>query len=144
MTECRPDPQTKMHTPIVVFDGICHFCSSSVRFILRHDVNRVIHFAPLQSKVGRQLLELHEINPDDAETFLFIDQDSAYIRSDAALEIARYLGHWSWLRFLRFLPRSIRDAAYGLLARNRYRWFGRRDTCFVPAQQDRIRFIDVA
>lgn len=129
---------------IVVFDGACNFCSRSVQFILRHDVRGRLRFAPLQSQTGRQLLERNGIDPADAQTFLLLDGDSVFVRSDAALEIAKDLGTWQWLRVFRFLPRMLRDWTYDLIARNRYRWFGRRDACFVPTAEQRGRFIDVA
>lgn len=128
---------------IVVFDGVCNFCSRSVRFILEHDVRGRLRFAALQSPVGRELLERHGIDPSDAQTFLLIDGDDVYMRSDAALEIARDLGNWRWLRVFGVLPRGLRDWMYTVLARNRYRWFGKRDSCFAPTPEQRARFVDV-
>ena len=126
----------------MVFDGVCNFCSHSVRFILEHDVRGRLRFAPLQSPIGQELLERNGIDPSDAQTFLLIDGDKVYVRSDAALEIAKDLGAWRWLRIFGVLPRGLRDWVYSVLARNRYRWFGKRDTCFVPTAEQRARFID--
>ncbi|QDU96119.1 hypothetical protein Pla8534_39380 [Lignipirellula cremea] len=128
--------------PIVIFDGLCSFCSASVQFILKNDVRGKIRFAPAQSELGRTLLAKHGLDPDDAQSFLLIKADKAYVRSDAALEIARDLGWWRWLRIFRILPRGLRDAMYSLVARNRYRWFGRRDTCLIPTPEQRSRFIE--
>jgi predicted DCC family thiol-disulfide oxidoreductase YuxK len=128
---------------IVVFDGVCNFCSRSVRFILEHDVRGRLRFAPLQSGIGRDLLERNGIDPADAQTFLLVDGDNVYVRSDAALEIARDLGRWRWLRVFGVLPRGLRDWMYAVLATNRYRWFGKRSVCFVPTEEQRARFIDV-
>lgn len=132
-----------MDERIVVFDGVCNFCSWSVRFILNHDVHGRIRFAPLQSETGRNLLEQNGIDPTNPETFLFVDGGRVYTLSDAALEIAKHLGAWRYLRVLRVVPRDLRDWAYSVLARNRYRWFGKRDVCFIPTQEQRSRFIDV-
>ena len=127
---------------IVVFDGLCNLCSASVRFILRNDKTGRIRFAPIQSPLGRDLLQQHGIDPADAHTFLLLRGDEAFIRSDAALEIARDLGPWRWLRVLRVIPLGIRDWIYGLIARNRYRLFGKRNACFVPTAEQRARFLD--
>ena len=128
---------------IVVFDGVCNFCSGAVRFILEHDLRGRLRFAPVQSATGRALLVQNGIDPSDVQTFLLIAGDEVYMRSDAALEIARDLGGWRWLRVLVLVPRALRDWMYGVLARNRYRWFGMRDVCFVPSEEQRARFIDV-
>ena len=135
----EPDP------PIVVFDGICNFCSATVRIILRNDRSGSIRFAPLQSKLGGELLRRHGIVPADADTFLVIEGGRALTRSDAALAIARHLRFpWSLWRIAGVLPRGLRDAIYRLLARNRYRWFGKRDSCFLPTPEERGRFLDLA
>jgi predicted DCC family thiol-disulfide oxidoreductase YuxK len=128
--------------PLVVFDGICKFCSRAVQFIVRRDKRRVFYFVPLQTNIGARLLEEHGIKPEDSETFLLIMGGKAFVRSDAALEIARNLPFWGWTRVLRVVPRQWRDWLYGVLAKNRYRWFGRRDVCFVPPPEERNRFID--
>ena len=126
---------------IVVFDGLCNFCSASVRFILDNDVRGKIRFAAAQSEPGQALLEAHGLNPSDAESFLLIKDDKAYLRSDAALEVAKDLGWWRWLRVFRIVPKGLRDWAYSVLARNRYAWFGKRDSCFVPSEEHRRRFL---
>lgn len=127
---------------IVVFDGVCNLCSAAVRFILNNDKAGRIRFAPLQSSLGQTLLEQHGIDPANARSFLLLRGPDAYLESDAALEIARDLGPWRWLRVFRVIPRSLRNRIYGLIARNRYRWFGKRDTCFVPTREQRARFLD--
>jgi predicted DCC family thiol-disulfide oxidoreductase YuxK len=142
MSSSEPEV-THARDRIVVFDGVCNFCSRSVGFILRHDVHRRLRFAALQSEIGRALLEKNGIEPTDAQTFLLVDGDHVYVRSDAALEIARHLGSWRFLRVFGILPRGLRDWMYSVLARNRYRWFGRRETCFVPTPEQRSRFLDV-
>jgi predicted DCC family thiol-disulfide oxidoreductase YuxK len=135
----EPDP------PIVVFDGVCPFCSGAVRAILRHDRDRTIRFAPLQSPAGARLMRGRDLDPLDAETFLFVKGGRAYVRSDAAVEVARLLRFpWRGLAMLRWVPRPLREAVYRAVARNRYRWFGKRDACFVPRPEERRRFLDAA
>lgn len=129
--------------PILIFDGVCSFCSATVQFILKHDVRGRIRFAPLQSPLGRRLMKRHGLDPDDAQSLLFVKGDEAYVRSDAAFEIARDLGwQWRWIRVFRFVPRFIRNRVYDLVARNRYRWFGKLETCFIPTPEVRARFLD--
>jgi predicted DCC family thiol-disulfide oxidoreductase YuxK len=127
---------------IVVFDGVCNLCSGWVRFVLRHDVRGRLRFAPLQSSTGRELLVRNGVDPADAQTFLLVDGDTVYTRSDAALEIVKDLGAWRWLGVFGILPRGLRDWVYSSIARNRYRWFGKREACFVPTAEQRARFID--
>lgn len=127
---------------IVVFDGVCNLCSAAVRFILNNDKAGRIRFAPLQSPLGQTLLEQHGIDPANARSFLLLRGPEAYLESDAALEVARDLGPWRCLRVFRVIPRRLRNWIYGLIARNRYQWFGKRDTCFVPTREQRTRFLD--
>ena len=129
--------------PIVVFDGVCNFCNASVSFILAHDRARVFRFASLQSHAGRSLLERVGIEPLDADTFALVEGERCLVRSDAALAVARRLpAPWRWGAALAAVPRPWRDAAYRLIARNRYRWFGRRRACMVPAPDVRERFLE--
>ena len=96
----------------------------------------------MQTAFGNRLLEKHGIDPRDAETFLLIKGASSYVRSDAALEIVRRLPYWRWARILHVVPRTWRNAVYDQIARNRYRWFGKREACFLPTEEERARFID--
>lgn len=147
-------------THIVVFDGICNLCSSVVDFITARDPGKVFTFVPLQSPRGQQLLEAHGVSIDHVDTFLLIrgsgcdgngrgdgggngggkgggngsgGDGEALVRSDAAIAIAARLRRpWNLLTVLRFVPRPIRDRVYSFVARNRYRWFGKRSTCKLP------------
>ncbi|HSQ60931.1 MAG TPA: thiol-disulfide oxidoreductase DCC family protein [Acidobacteriota bacterium] len=131
--------------PIVVFDGVCGFCTKAVRTILENDSAGAIRFAPLQSPLGGRLMREQGLDPADAETFLFIKDGRALVRSDAAVEVARHLRFpWSALAVLGILPRAVRDPIYRLVAKNRYAWFGRRASCFLPSPEERSRFLDLA
>lgn len=128
--------------PIVVFDGICNFCNASVASILALDRDRVFRFASMQSDAGRKLLERCALEPLDSDTFALVEGARCLVRSDAALAVARRLpAPWRWAAVLGVLPRPWRDAAYRLLARNRYRWFGKREACMVPTPDVRDRFL---
>lgn len=127
----------------MVFDGLCNLCTRSVRFILEHEKGPALRFAPLQSPAGARLLRRFGFDPADAKTFVLIEGGAAYVKSDAAIRAAAYLrGAGKLLALLRFVPRPVRDAAYDVVARNRYRWFGRRDACMAPAAELRARFIE--
>ena len=127
--------------PIVVFDGDCVLCSANARFILRRDRRRRFRLATMQGQAGAALMARFGIDPLDPETFILVEGERVRRNSDAALAIAEGLG-WPWraLGVLRIVSRPVRDAVYRLVARNRYRWFGRRERCFVPTaeQADRI------
>ena len=126
----------------MLFDGVCNLCHGAVRFLLERDPAARLRFASLQSDVGRALLVKYGFDADTLDTIVLVDAAGAHQRSDAALRIVRVLGPpWSWLRVLGVLPRPLRDAAYDFVARNRYRWFGRRDSCPAPSVEWRTRFL---
>lgn len=127
---------------VVIFDGVCNLCAHSVRFVLDHESDHALRFTPLQSAVGGKLMRDLGLDPEDAKTFVLMADGKAYVKSDAAIRVARHFrGAWKLLGALRIIPRPIRDWAYDIVARNRYRWFGRFDTCMVPTPELRARFI---
>lgn len=128
---------------VVLYDGVCRLCTGSVAFVLRHEENQALRFATLQSAAGMRLMQEFGIDPTQMKTFVVIADGRAYVRSDAAIRVAHFLrGAWKLLGVVRIVPRSIRDYAYDVVARNRYRWFGRHDACIVPTPELRRRFID--
>ena len=127
---------------VVIFDGVCNLCAHSVRFILDHESGPALRFVPLQSLAGARLMREYGFSPEDAKTFVLVAGGRSYVKSDAAIRVAGYLrGIWQWLAAVRILPRPIRDWAYDVVARNRYRWFGRTESCMVPTPELRARFI---
>ncbi len=129
-------------SPIIIFDGVCNLCNGAVTFIINRDPGKLFRFAPMQSELAARLVVEFPVPEIGGDTLVLIKDDASYVRSDAALEIARDLtGWWSLLRILRIIPRVIRDALYCLLARNRYRLFGRRQHCVVPTSDISDRFI---
>jgi predicted DCC family thiol-disulfide oxidoreductase YuxK len=129
--------------PIVIFDGVCNLCESSVLFIIRRDAAGRFRFAAAQSSAGRELQQRYALDALDLETLILIKDGRAFTRSDAFLHIARELDRpWRLLAALRVVPRSLRDRAYALVARNRYRWFGRKPACMVPSEDVRARFLE--
>ena len=129
--------------PVILFDGECNLCNSSVDFVVERDPDGVFKLGSLQSEAGRRLMERHGLDPEAMDSIVLIDGDEVYRESDAALRIARKMsGAWPLLSVFRVVPAFIRDAVYRWIARNRYRWFGKRDTCRVPSPDEQSRFID--
>lgn len=125
---------------IILFDGECNFCDSSVQFIIRRDVEGVFKFASLQGETGQRLLLEHHI-PKDMDSFLLITNNKAYLKSAAALRVSRRLkGIWKLLYAFIVVPRPIRDFFYDILAKNRYKWFGKKEICTIPTPEIRSRF----
>jgi len=128
---------------VVLFDGQCGFCQSSVQFVIRRDPNARFQFAPLQSEVGKSQALSHGIDAERLDGLILIEGGKAYEKSSAALRIAGRL-KWPWPIFsmLRIIPRPVRDWCYDQFAKRRYRWFGRLDTCPIPNQDWRSRFLN--
>jgi predicted DCC family thiol-disulfide oxidoreductase YuxK len=128
---------------VVLFDGVCGLCTRSVRFILRRDSSRRLQFASLQSAVGRQLAAEAGVEGKVLETLILIEDGRAFVRSDAVLRIAGALGApWSLVAPLLLVPRFIREPLYRIVARHRYRFFGRLDREWAPASAYEERFLD--
>ncbi|HEV7259443.1 MAG TPA: thiol-disulfide oxidoreductase DCC family protein [Bosea sp. (in: a-proteobacteria)] len=129
------------HTPIWLYDGVCVLCSGGVHYTLKHERDHLIRFVAIQSREGRTLAELHGIDPEDPESFLFIENGKALGKSDGVLALLRHLNGPARVLLLgRWLPRSIRDWLYDRIARNRYRLFGQKSACEMPDPSQRHRF----
>ena len=121
--------QQKKH--IILFDGICNLCNGTINFILKRDKKDQFHFVTLQSDLGDELIEQYKIAPETDSVILII-KNRVYTESDAALEIARKLPTpWNWFSAFKIIPKKIRDGVYKWIAKNRYRWFGKRNTCRI-------------
>ena len=132
--------------PVILFDGVCNLCNSVVRWVIERDKEGRFDFASLQSDAARrELVKVMDAKEIDAlpDSIVLLDSDGVHVRSAAALRIACGLGsRFALLRLGIVLPRPIRDVIYDLIARNRYRWFGRRDTCMTPTPDIAARFLD--
>lgn len=127
---------------IVIFDGVCNLCNGVVTWLIPRDPANHIKFTALQSAAGQRLLQHNVIDLADIDSVIVVDGDRIFVESDAALRICRVL-RWPWplLSHLHVVPRAWRDAIYRWVARNRYRWFGRRDQCMLPAPENAQRFL---
>ncbi len=128
--------------PILLFDGHCNLCNAWVQFIVKRDTAGTIRFASLQSGAGRRLLEEHKIDENYIESLVFFEEERFSVSSTAALRTLSYLDVWQkHLIFLTVVPRSLRDLVYRFIARNRYKWFGRREQCMIPTTELSKRFL---
>ncbi|MGB3775846.1 MAG: thiol-disulfide oxidoreductase DCC family protein [Leeuwenhoekiella sp.] len=134
---------SKPNKKIILFDGVCNLCSSAVTFIISRDKKGIFHFASLQSKQGIELLNKFNIDPKKTDSLVLVTHNDAFVKSTAALQIAKELdGIWSLFSIFLIIPRSIRDAVYDFIARNRFKWFGKKESCMIPTPKLRARFLD--
>jgi predicted DCC family thiol-disulfide oxidoreductase YuxK len=130
------------NNPIILFDGVCNLCNGAVQFVIRHDKKNVFRFAALQSETGITLSKKYNIPIDRMDTFVVIKNNKCYTRSNAALEVANILGgFWAILYILVIIPPAIRDTIYDWVAKNRYRMFGKKESCMIPTPELRDRFL---
>ena len=127
---------------VILFDGVCVFCSRWIRFVATRDVDKRFRFTPIQSAYGTRLAQTFGIDPEDPDTNAVIHGGKAHLKSDGALTVLSNLPGWGWTRVLLAVPKPLRDVVYGLVARNRYRIFGKYETCFVPDGEMRARVME--
>ena len=139
------DSNTKKNQQIVLFDGVCNLCSGGVQFIIKRDKKDLFRFASLQSETGKSLLAERKIDPKTTDSMVLIKPGQAYyVRSDAALEIGKqFSGVWNLLSVFQWIPAPLRDIVYDFVAKNRYRWFGKKDNCMVPSPELKQKFLDL-
>ena len=126
---------------IVFFDGVCNLCQGSVRYLIKHDKKGVLKFASLQGNYAKDFVNETEIQ--SMQSILFFDGKVLYKKSTAVLKLSRLLGGWHQLLLLGYiLPRFVRDWLYNIVAKNRYRWFGKKDQCMLPSKGFENRFLD--
>ena len=129
-------------SPIILFDGICNLCNRSVQFIIKPDKEKVYRFAAFQSKAGQKLLQQYNLPLKQYSSFLLIENNKAYSQSTAALKVAKNLSGLVKLAVVfNIVPAGIRNIVYNFVARNRYQWFGKKESCMVPTQDLKARFL---
>lgn len=127
---------------IILFDGVCNFCNSTVNRIIRNDKKDHFRFAALQSETGKKLLKKFKIDPGTTDSIILIENDRVYLRSGATLRISKQLGGlYPLLYGFIIIPPFLRNAVYDLIAKNRYKWFGKKESCMVPEENVRAKFI---
>ena len=129
--------------PVVLFDGVCNLCNSSVIFIIRRDTKSKLKFASLQSEYGVEQMKKFNLHPSALNSVLLVKNDRLFQKSSAALEIVSMMdGVWPILYVFKIVPPFIRDFIYDWIAHNRYRWFGKKESCMIPTPDMRARFIN--
>jgi predicted DCC family thiol-disulfide oxidoreductase YuxK len=128
--------------PVILFDGVCNFCNGAINFVLKHDKKGIFRFAPLQSEAGQKLLQQYHLSTKDFDSFVLIDEGKVYKKSAASLRVMNKLPwYWKEVQVFRIIPTIFRDAIYDFIARNRYKWFGKKEQCMVPTPEIRSRFL---
>lgn len=135
--------EPKKSEAILLFDGVCNTCNAVVSFLLEHDTKKQILFASLQSENGKKIAIANGVNPELLETVVLVHQGRTYVRSEAVVQVLKLLGGaYKWLAAFEILPLALRDTVYRSFAKNRYRLFGKKDTCRIPTDEEKSRFLD--
>jgi predicted DCC family thiol-disulfide oxidoreductase YuxK len=135
-------PKITQEYQIILFDGVCTLCNQSVDFIIQRDAKDTFKFASLQSESAKNLLKPFTVNTEKLDSVLLIKNGKLYQKSSAALQIARQLsGGWKLMYGFIIIPRFLRNFVYDIIAKNRYRWFGKKETCRLPTPEERAKFL---
>ncbi|GAB4132791.1 MAG: thiol-disulfide oxidoreductase DCC family protein [Bacteroidia bacterium] len=127
---------------IVLFDGVCNFCNNSINFIIRNDVKDRFRFAPLQSELGKKIQQQFHLDDEQLSSVILIENNKIYTKTTAALRIAKKLkGLWPLMYAFIIIPYPVRDIAYNIIAKYRYKWWGQKDACMIPTPEIRNKFI---
>ena len=127
---------------IILFDGVCNLCNGAVNFVIKRDSGNVFKFASLQEKQGVLLLKMHAVDTQKLDSIVLIENEKVYVKSSAALRIARKMSNlWPLFFVLLIIPSFIRDGVYDFIAKNRYKWFGKKEQCMIPTPGSREKFL---
>ena len=127
---------------IILFDGVCNLCNGAVNFVIKRDTGNVFKFTPLQEKQGVLLLKTHAVDTQKLDSIVLIENEKVYVKSSAALRIAKKMSNlWPLFFVLLIIPSFIRDGVYDFIAKNRYKWFGKKEQCMIPTQGLREKFL---
>ncbi|WP_397299353.1 thiol-disulfide oxidoreductase DCC family protein [Nonlabens ulvanivorans] len=127
---------------VILFDGVCNLCNGAVTFIIKRDRKNHFRFAALESDIGVLYLKKHNIDPEEVDSIVLIRGERAYVKASAALRIAQKLsGLWPLLYILIIIPKFISNTIYDYIARNRYKWFGKQESCMIPTEELRDKFL---
>lgn len=136
--------KTVANKKIILFDGVCNLCNSAVQFVIKHDQKDIFRFVALQSELGQQILKHIGVNPVNIDSIVLYEPGKAYYyKSSAAIEIARSIGgFWHLGTVFRIIPTSIRNQLYDYIAKNRYKWYGKKESCMIPTPELKIKFLE--
>jgi len=131
-----------INKPVILFDGVCNLCSGSVQFILKRDKEKKFLFASLQSAYGQKLLQQFNLPADNFNSFILYQDGKVFIKSTGALKMFSQLKNWGWVKIFWIIPKFLRDSVYNLIAKNRYKWFGKKEECWLPTPDLKARFLE--
>ncbi|WP_231887831.1 thiol-disulfide oxidoreductase DCC family protein [Fictibacillus phosphorivorans] len=127
---------------VLLFDGVCNLCNGSVQFILKHEKSETLKFSAIQSAAGQKLLLQHNIDPEQTNSVILINDGVVYTESDAVAKVAEFLKFpYNTGKYLKVVPRQIRNVFYKKVSNNRYKWFGQKESCMIPTPDLRNRFL---
>lgn len=133
----------ELNHPVILFDGVCNLCNASVQFIIKHDKKSVFRFTSLQSEFGKRIIEKHDLATKNIDSVMLLENNAVQLKSTAALQIAKRLGGiYSALYVFIIIPKFMRDSIYDFVARNRYHWFGKQESCMIPKPELKKLFIE--
>jgi predicted DCC family thiol-disulfide oxidoreductase YuxK len=133
---------TEKEHAVILFDGICNFCNDRINFIIRHDKRDYFRYTPMQSETGMKIMKENNLDATSPDSFFLVENGKSYDRSTAALRIVRKLsGAWPLLYFFIIVPKFLRDIGYKIVAKNRYKWWGKKDACMIPTPEVRQKFL---
>lgn len=129
---------------IILFDGVCNLCNGTILYVIKHDGKDMFRYAALQSEIGRKLVSERNIDTSNVDSIILIEPGVAYFtKSDAALKIGQSFGGvWTFLSVFNLIPSGLRNIVYDFIARNRYRWFGKKEVCMIPTPELKAKFLD--
>lgn len=133
-----------MNSPkIILFDGVCNLCNSTVQKVIKNDYKNQFKFASLQSEFGQEFLKKNNLSTQEFNSIILVDDDKYFTQSDAALRIGKELkGIYKWSKYLFIFPKFIRDFVYAIISRNRYKWFGKQENCWLPTPELKQKFLN--
>ncbi len=130
-----------MHSPVILFDGVCNLCNSAVQIVIKNDRNSYYKFASLQSEFAQNFLKENNLSTQEFSTLILIQGGQYFKKSKAIFKIVKHLPNYSWLRIFALLPLFFTDFVYDLISNNRFRWFGKRASCWLPTSELQDRFL---
>lgn len=130
-----------MHSPVILFDGVCNLCNSAVQIVIKNDKNSYYKFASLQSEFAQNFLKENNLSTQEFSTLILIQGGQYFKKSKAIFKIVKHLPNYSWLRIFALLPLFFTDFVYDLISNNRFRWFGKRASCWLPTSELQDRFL---
>ena len=128
---------------IILFDGVCNLCNSSVQYIIKRDQKDIFRFVSLQSELGQEIVQYLGIAHRNIDSIVLYEPNKAYYyKSGAVIEIAKEMPFFSWFSIFKIIPASLRDVVYDFIAKNRYQWYGKQESCMIPTSELKAKFLE--